>query len=161
MIGLEKIYPNSDTGSQAIMKLERNQNTLKQSIIENDNKINVLIEKTVKIYIFESSIDINDFKELNAEWITANNTVSQNCLNTPVDKIPSFNVRNYSLTDSAYLFQELRTFSGHSYFRTYDSYNDIWSDWDEYATVSQINELQTQLTSMSEILLNASTTLIE
>lgn len=46
-MNLEKIYPSTDTGAQAIGKLERNQNMLNQGIISNENKINVLNDKCV------------------------------------------------------------------------------------------------------------------
>lgn len=127
-----------------------------KELLENDKasaeQINVLNEKTVKSYILEQSIDLNEFKELNRELITANNTVSQNCLNTPIDGISSFNVRNYSLTDTSYLFQELRSFNRHVYFRTYDSYNDVWYDWNEYATVDMIKSLETRITDLENAL---------
>ena len=141
MMGLEKIYPNSDTGSQAIMKLERNQNTLKQSIIANDNKINVL------------NADNNTWLE-NVELKKHRKQGRYVCINNTDSPIANefiwctLDVYNMNEDNSIINF----TIKGNLYSCRED--DGVWGDWEPSPTLSQIQELNKRVTDLEALTIN-------
>ena len=151
---LEKIYPSIDTGKDSILKLERNQKVISGSINENTNQINVLDKNVVKRVEIAANTDLNTLTNFNTEWITGTNAVAHSCLNTPYSSIPSFNVRNIPITyagDSSYFRQFLNSFSGEIFYRDCDTYNKIYSNWRQVATVDMLADLQARVTDLESL----------
>jgi hypothetical protein len=117
-------------------------------LLQNDKELYKHVVKKVEI---TENTDLNTLTDLNTEWITGTNGVAHSCLNTPYSSIPSFNVRNIPITyagSSSYFRQFLNSFSGEIFYRDYDTYNKIYSNWIQVATVNMIADLQARVTNL-------------
>lgn len=153
-MNLEKIYPSSDTGTQAIGKLERNQNLLNQGMTSVENQINVLSSDISVKYVHNGG----DILE-----------VSQDESLCPLSKRTLLRMFNsttspYASGDDDFIYDIIKA-DGNRWFRieAFDIrsrrkfvnslVDGTWWGWEEYATVSQIKSMQDQLQAISNILM--------
>jgi len=140
-MNLEKIYPSTDTGAQAIGKLERNQNMLNQGIISNENKINVL------------NADNNTWLE-NVELKKHRKQGKYVCIDNADAPIANefiwctLDVYNMNENNSIINF----TIKGNLY--SCREEDGVWGDWEPSHTLSQIQELNKRITDLEALIIN-------
>lgn len=156
-MNLEKIYPSSDTGTQAIGKLERNQNLLNQGMTSVENQINVLNSHIAKLGVTQvrasNGGDANELKETDKIFIF-------NYVNIPSGtdygllEIYNLESAEFSPSPDAVVVQRFTSWwTGYIYTRVYRKQGDtyVWNDWN--SPDEKIAALQTQLTAISNMLM--------